>query len=1566
VTVDDDSPAAVTVNYYNLTVSKGANAATATGTGIYLPGEAVSISATASAPVDGYNFAGWSQGGFPGTLDANTASSTFRMAAANADATLSAAFAAKSNITLAFAVDPAESGTISPDAASLPVSPAAAADAVARRTASPATGYHFVNWTNDRGDDSPVTTAGMTPNRGSGAWTAGTYTAHFTANIVTVNIKKDGLAWDSEKTFRLKGVSPTDDFTGTASGAAAQTFTNVPNGTYEVYDGANLTGTQVTVSDDSPAAATVNYYTLSVAVANTNGTVTPVSDVILLPGQAQTITATPAAGYSFTGWTLSGAGADSTAVSDLTATGLSATATMGGGATAITADFAIKSTGYAVFYAMDGGGPTPTKPDTIGWATAGLVGAANPTKPGYTFSGWTSSQETSGITSETTYGVAANGKEVSQITLTAHWTELGHVAIGFTGDGNGTVSPIAPEDLNPETGQLEAASRAAIPNDRYHFVSWTSSLATDATDLANITLTPSKNTVSGKSVWQNATYTAHFTANVVTVNINRDGAEWDSGRTFTLRGTGGAADFTASASGPSPLTFTGVLNGTYEVHDGTQRTGVMVTVNDDSPAAVTVNYYTVSFSQANAAYTAAIRPQTVLDGDRAQVPGGLAINDKYGYKKFLGWFADPAAGSAAFDFETVAVTRSRTLYARWQDAVKVRFHSGNPGYRGTGGPAYTQYIYLDERPGALDPTDPRLTAGSYYPEYGQKKFHGWFESNNAVPGRDTPVDFPLMITADDGSHEKNLYAVWEESLKVTFLVQNNAYSGAPNVTQYIVEGDAPVDPNITGRGLVDGRHYPEYGDRRFLGWYDAPAGGEKFDFGTDNISVDTVLYGHWEQYWTVTFVNLNGNTVPALTVLDGTYATTPNTLTGIGGDFATTSNELTPGDFVFYGWSADPEATGGGTPGQNTAPFDFAATPITSDTIIYGVWEPRVYSVIFEVNCGVWETRATTATTMNIFPFVYEYIPENTGGLYGSANTDFDPGRDAPAVNPTRANYVFTGWNSNQSGGGEAPAARSSGNFTYYAQWEPVSYPIIYVWNDSAAYPASAPGVNAPDSYDYESRSFPIPIGEPKRSGYVFIGYTATGGHALEYPTMPFSIKQGAAGPVTLYAYWDAISYAITYELNGGTGKATNPVGYSADGAVLLIADPTKTGYDFIGWTAEADAETGGRWDLADGAKNLTIPTGAYGDVRLTAHWEAIEYSINYELDGGINDAANPVFYTVESAFPIAIADPTKTGYLFDGWTAATAAVLGDAANSLTVETPGRNLHIPAGTMGDISLAAHWTIFADKGGEVDGGDGDGNETDGGDGDGDGGDGNGTGGSGNETGGGGGHGFINPPTPRPTASPKPTTRPTSKPTSRPTGRPGGGGADHGDSNEFINPFDDVSESDWFYDDIAFVFARGLFKGISEREFGPDLPTTRGMIVTVLYRLTGQPDVSGTSPFVDVESGQYYADAVSWGSPNGIIKGVDATHYEPDVNITRQDLAAIFGRYAKFRKLRLPHVRIGGVFADEAEISGYAVPAVDELHAGGILEGRPGNIFDPLGEATRAEFAAVLHRFIEAAQ
>ena len=179
----------------------------------------------------------------------------------------------------------------------------------------------------------------------------------------------------------------------------------------------------------------------------------------------------------------------------------------------------------------------------------------------------------------------------------------------------------------------------------------------------------------------------------------------------------------------------------------------------------------------------------------------------------------------------------------------------------------------------------------------------------------------------------------------------------------------------------------------------------------------------------------------------------------------------------------------------------------------------------------------------------------------------------------------------------------------------------------------------------------------------------------------------------------------------------------------------------------------------------------------------------------------------------------------------------------------------------------------------------------------------------------------------------------------------------------NPFTDVSEKDWFYGDVMFVYENGLMLGTSKTLFSPHGTVTRGMMATILWRMEGSPAPKGKNSFTDVEAGKWYADAITWTAENGIFAGYGKDKFGPDDPITREQLAAIFYRYADYKGYDLTVKGNLDKFKDADKITDYAKTAMQWAVGSGLVKGKSGNLLDPQGTATRAEIAAMLHRFIE---
>ena len=185
----------------------------------------------------------------------------------------------------------------------------------------------------------------------------------------------------------------------------------------------------------------------------------------------------------------------------------------------------------------------------------------------------------------------------------------------------------------------------------------------------------------------------------------------------------------------------------------------------------------------------------------------------------------------------------------------------------------------------------------------------------------------------------------------------------------------------------------------------------------------------------------------------------------------------------------------------------------------------------------------------------------------------------------------------------------------------------------------------------------------------------------------------------------------------------------------------------------------------------------------------------------------------------------------------------------------------------------------------------------------------------------------------------------------------------DEPETTITFSDVKENDWFYANVQYVVENKLMNGVAEDKFAPNDTLTRAMLVTVLYRNAGEPAVNKSIPFADVDMGAWYADAVVWAKQNGIVNGVNETDFAPDANITREQIAAIMFRYAQYKGMEAVTLEENLHFTDADEISEYAVSAMNWAVGTGLMKGKSTTTINPKDNATRAEIAAILQRFIE---
>ncbi len=477
----------------------------------------------------------------------------------------------------------------------------------------------------------------------------------------------------------------------------------------------------------------------------------------------------------------------------------------------------------------------------------------------------------------------------------------------------------------------------------------------------------------------------------------------------------------------------------------------------------------------------------------------------------------------------------------------------------------------------------------------------------------------------------------------------------------------------------------------------------------------------------------------------------------------------------------------------------------------------------------------------------------------------------------------------------------------------------------------------------------PDPLTE---TGYTFGGWYADPDCTAKWD-FDACVTDYREDPLTLYAQWTPIAYAISYDLNGGTAAGGDPERYTIETEAVALQAPTRTGYTFRGWT-EHDEDTP--------EVNVTIPQGSTGSKTFTAHWEPISYEIVYDFGGGSVEIENPDHYTIES-LDIALHAPTRVGYTFRGWTWAEH------------ETPEQNATIPHGSTEKKSFTAHWEpISYEIIYDLDGGE---NAED------------------NPSSytvesddivlqepARGGYTFLGwtvddgddpqltVTIPKGSIENKVFTahwRRKAKPVTSPSTDASAGGdpsapayrACPRDAACPIWPYADAGTHAWYHDGVHFCIENHLMVGYGDDIFAPYDTLSRAMLAQILYNKKGRPTAPEAAPFDDVPEDLWYAPAAAWAAENAVVEGYGNGKFGPTDPVTREQLATMLWRYAG----RPGSGETLARFPDGGEISPWAVEALRWAVEQGIVVGKDAGVLDPAATASRAEAAAMVQRFCE---
>ncbi|MDO9628469.1 MAG: InlB B-repeat-containing protein, partial [Acholeplasmataceae bacterium] len=452
----------------------------------------------------------------------------------------------------------------------------------------------------------------------------------------------------------------------------------------------------------------------------------------------------------------------------------------------------------------------------------------------------------------------------------------------------------------------------------------------------------------------------------------------------------------------------------------------------------------------------------------------------------------------------------------------------------------------------------------------------WTSGNTAVitnagvvtrPASDTPVLMTATITDGQNSVTKVFVLMVKAVPVVTYSVTFSVDGGSAVASQTIASGAKATAPTA-----------PTKAGFNFVGWYKEAALTTPWVFAADTVTANTTLYAKWEAIvYTVTFESNAGTPVAALTnVATGAIITAPTAPTKVG--------------FSFIGWYKEAALT---------TPWVFATDTVTANTTLYAKWEAIVYTVTFESNGGTAVAALTNVAT---------------GAMI-----------NAPTA-PTRAHYTFDGWY-------KEAALTTPWNFstdtvtantTLYAKWTAITFTVAFEVNGGSAI-ASMPSVMS-------GTTITTPTA-PTRAHYTFDGWYKEVGLTTPWVFATDTVTANT----TLYAKWTAITFTVTFEVNGGSAIASMPSVMSGT-TITAPTAPTRENYTFDGWYKEVGLTT--PWVFA--TDTVTANTTLY------AKWSAITYTVTFEVDGGT--VVDPLTNVMQGATITAPTAPTKDGYTFEGW----------------------------------------------------------------------------------------------------------------------------------------------------------------------------------------------------------------------------------------------------------------------------------------------------------------------------
>ncbi len=1068
------------------------------------------------------------------------------------------------------------------------------------------TGYNFLGWSESSSATSAAYSSGGTTSFIMGSSDVSLYAVWENEDYMLSYNGNGGTTTLTDTTEYVIGDVATVQFSPvpTRAGYNFLGWSESPSATTATYTSGGTTTLTFGAADVTLYAVWENViYSLSY---NGNGGTTTLTDTTeYVIGNVATVQFSPEptrTGYNFLGWSESASATTATYTS--------------GGTTTLTfgaADVTLYAVWENVIYSLsyNGNGGTTTLTDTTEYVIGNVATvqfSPVPTRAGYNFLGWSESASattatyTSGGTTTLTFGAA-------DVTLYAVWENVIY-SLSYNGNGGSTSLTDTTEYV---IGNVATVQFSPVPTRAgYNFLGWSESAsATTATYTSGgtTTLTFGAADVTLYAVWDILDYSVTYAEGTtdavsgmpddvtdVAYNSTFDVSAATPTRTgYTFAGwstsdvTGSLQTYSASGSFTMPsnaVTLTATWDAIPEVHSFT-FTFMQIAGSDEND----LRTYRVSHNDASDIYYP-VKLGYKISGTSTivEIPSSFTFNHTTANR-----FSDPFY----FTTNALGVDQSETCILYWWNAS-----AGSWIQASTKASSALHKVTYDATGGTLN--DPLLAA--------QYAFHGTAITEPTAERTGYTFDtwnYAPTINLGSVNASSTVTASWTANdYSVTYAEgTTDAVSGMPDdVTDVAYNSTFDVSaatPTRTGY--------------TFAGWSTSDVTGSLQTYSASGSftmpSNAVTLTATWDAIpevhsFTFTFMQIAGSDENDLR----TYRVSHNDASDIyypvklGYKISGTSTIVEiPSSFTFNHTTAN----------RFSDPFYFTTNALgvdQSETCILYWWN---------ASAGSWIQASTKASSA-----LHKVTYDATGGTLNDPLLAAQYAFHGTAITePTaeRTGYTFDTWN-------YAPTINLgsvNASSTVTASWtDPIEYTITYVMNGGTNNQGN------PDTYTVESPT--ITLLDPTRAGYNFIGWTPTN-----------SIPTGSTENKTFTATWsDPIEYTITYVMNGGTNNQGNPDTYTVESPTITLLDPTRAGYNFIGWTP-----------------TNSIPTGSTENKTFTATWsDPIEYTITYVMNGGTNNQGNPDTYTVESP-TITLLDPTYLGFTFVGWAPSDTILTGSTGD---------------------------------------------------------------------------------------------------------------------------------------------------------------------------------------------------------------------------------------------------------------------------------------------------------------